>query len=250
MAHPNISIGIIGFTAALAMASCKPNCDLNCLNGGMLIEDDCSCICQGGYMGNDCSIAPSNSGGNGGGGGSTASCSLSGAWSVHNAYAGALYVNEQEFIAPAGHFLTSIGIRVYNDQVTTIRAKYRKLETDCTLGSQLTATVGLSINPEVEFTVPSGHAITGVGLGFAGGHADVIAVYYRQLMAQSGGGWRLGSSEYVGYDYYDGSGTVERKAKITDVSLDTNLHLVTGFGAVAYSDDCYQVWTKIQRINP
>lgn len=237
------TIHLLCLGTLLALSACKKeerqepsilSCTISCQNGGT-VTSDCACDCPPGYSGTNCQIVLGPT------------CSLSGGWVLRNSYNGAVYANEQEITLPAGHFFTGIGVRVYNNEVTTIRAHYRKLNSDCTLGTIQSTTVGLAIQPQVEFNVPNGYAVTGVGLGFDGGHADGIVVHYRQLIPQSGGGWRLGSDSYAGYDFYDGTAIIERSV-IT--SGDPSRRVLTAFGALCYSDDVHQIWAEAKQLTP
>lgn len=228
-------------TALLVVAlvngtGCKKECNTMCQNGGSLVEENCTCNCPGGFTGDLCQTRI------------MASCSLSGSTTIWNSLDGQSYVNEAENELPAGHFLTGVGLSTGSTTINTLMVKGRKLNSDCTLGAESEFRDGSqpSGSLEKQWTVPYGYAITGVGVGISGSTVVGLKVYYRKLIAQADGSWRLGSE----LSHTEGSG-IDRITSVTNYSsFDLERHLLAGFGAVNYNSDVLQVWARVRKLNP
>ena len=227
---------LAGISIALSFTACKKPCDTDCLNGGSLVEDNCTCSCPAGFTGDFCETRI------------IASCSLSGNTTIWNSADGQSYVNEAEYELPAGHFLTGVGLSTGTTTINTLMVKGRKLNNDCTLGAQTEFRAGSqpSASLEKQWTVPYGYAITGVGVGISGSTVVGIRVLYRQLIQAPDGSWRLGSE----LSHTEGSG-IDRIASVSNYSsLDLESQLLSGLGAINQDSNCFQVWARVRKLNP
>lgn len=224
-----------------------PTCTITCLNGGS-VTSNCECDCPAGFTGSDCST-PTDSGGAGGNGGNNSTtCGLVGNSEIWVYQGNGPWVNEKEKTLPTGYLMTGVGMTVTSDAVTRVMVKGRKLNADCTLGSQTEYNSGSStIALEKQYTVPTGYVITGVGMGIHDNNVNRLVVKYRKLLQVSTGGWRLGDELT-----YDSGGTiVEGMLMISDHSnYDPEKNCFAGFGAVSYDSNVWQLWAPIRRITP
>lgn len=254
---------IVAFALGICLIpACKPEdaCeDTYCYNGGV-VEPGCTCACPEGYSGYNCCVmdnpggsngggGANGSGGNGGGGGNTTvTCDLLNVENNWVSPGGQLYENEREKTLPADYFLTGVGMTVTSDAVVRIMVKGRKLNSNCTLGSQVEYNSGSNtIGLEKQYTVPSGYVITAVGMGIHDNNVNRLLVKYRKLLAVSTGGWRLGDE-----NTYDSGGTiVEGMLTMTNLSsYDPEKYCLAGFGAVSYDSNVWQLWAPVRRFVP
>ncbi|MFZ1664892.1 MAG: hypothetical protein WBO28_09895 [Flavobacteriales bacterium] len=230
------SISLLAAALAIALASCKKPCEVVCQNGGAVVEDNCSCNCPPGYSGDFCQtqIGPT--------------CSLTNAGTIWESPDGLQYQNEAQYILPEGYFMTGIGFSCTSTNMNTIMVKGRKLNVDCSIGSNVEFRAGdlPDASLEKQFTVPSGYAITGVGVGVSGTTVTGLRVFYRQLVQQADGSWRLGSQLT-----YDNGGAIQRLSAASQLgSTYSSQYVLTGFGAIVQASSAYQTWARVGKLNP
>ena len=228
----------LSFVLLLGVAfstGCKKECDTVCQNGGTVTES-CGCNCPAGFGGEFCQTS------------TTPSCYLSDAGTIWTSPDGLPHVNEAVFELPTGYFMTGVGFSTTSTNLNTLMIKARKLNSDCTIGIQTEFRAGdlPDASLEKQYTVPSGYAITGVGVGVTGSTVTGLRVFYRQLIQQSDGSWRLGS-QYT----YDNGGAIQCLTSVSQYgSLTPSLNLLTGFGAITQSSTIYQTWASVGKLNP
>lgn len=175
-------------------------------------------------------------------------CSVTNAATIWESPDGLAYQNEAQYLLPSGYFLTGVGFSCTSTNMNTIMLKGRKLNSDCSISGQQEFRAGdLPDAPlEKQFTAPSGHAITGVGIGVTGTTVTGLRVYYRPLVQQEDGTWRLGSQLT-----YDNGGAIQRLSATSQLTeYVASRHVLTGFGAIVQNSAMFQTWARVGKLTP
>lgn len=84
---------------------------------------------------------------------------------------------------PPGYAMTGIGLRISNNNVTTMVIEQRFIKADGSLGPRYKTYHGTSPNHalEVWYAVPEGFLITGIGIRVGNGNVTTLRVYHQRI---------------------------------------------------------------------
>jgi hypothetical protein len=142
---------------------------------------------------------------------------------------------------PTDCFLTGVAVAVASDDVKMMKLTYRRLNDDCTFSSSMQNILGSSptMSAEQSYTVPSGYAITGLGLLVENNNVTRMLIRYRELIPLGSGGYLLGNELTANRG---NTSSLEVLMSTGNVSSWSNSNTVlTGLGLRAQNSGIYQI---------
>jgi hypothetical protein len=142
---------------------------------------------------------------------------------------------------PADCFLTGVAVAVSSDDVKMMKLTYRRLNDDCSFSGSMHYTAGSSptMSAEQSYTVPSGYAITGLGLLVENNNVTRMLIRYRELIPAGGGGFVLGYEQTANRG---NNSSLEVSISTSNISSWANSNTVlTGLGLRAQNSGIYQI---------